>query len=409
MLSIASHRGILLGAALASALALTACASSSPGTPASGGGQASGSTPLSGAPIRIGIIAPVQDQSISIPDVHRAAEIAVMDINDHGGIHGRPLQLDFCDDQADAEVAAQCAQTLLVTDHDVMLVGEAAGAGGTTIYPVLARTDKINFGDYAVAPADATNPLSYPLVPSTFQLATFPAVLPQGSGTVAMIGYSGYQALYSQLIGPPAEAKGYKLDIITEPSTTADWTVAATQVKQANAKYVLVATAQDKAATVIDALAQSGTTAKVVLLSTAVTSTAIKEISSTKTQSIIAAAINTDPSTSALYAQYLSDVKQYGASVGLQDSVGEQVVNAYAAVILFAQVARHVSTVDSATIKSYLDKQTDFSTGGLTHPLDFAKAGSLAGFPRIFNTWNLPAQPTSAGGFAPTSTTWLQP
>jgi ABC-type branched-subunit amino acid transport system substrate-binding protein len=405
------HRAAVTCGVMTLGLIVAACGSSGSsgaGSASSGAGSAS-SNSLQGAPVRIGLIASEQDPSISVPDVHRAAEIAVKDVNAHGGIKGRPLQLDFCDDQDNAQTEAQCAHTLLVTDNDLMLVGEAAGPGGTTLYPVLQQTHKINFADYPVLEPDVTNPLSYPIVPATFQLTTGLSVIPSGSGTFVVLTNSGYQSFIQALVGPGLAKRGYKLDIIAEPQSTVDWTTAAAQANQDNAKYVMLATAQDKSAAIVNALQQSGTKATVVITSTSVTAEALKLLAGAHTPSIIAAATSSDPSASPLYKQYQADLRQYGSEVGIQDTVGQQVVNAYAGVILFAQTANKLSTVDSASFQKYLDAQTSFSTEGLTHPIDFAKPGALTGFPRLFNTWNLPATATADGSYKTTSTTWLAP
>lgn len=401
------QRGLTIGTVLAIGLAAVACGSSgSPST--SGAATPHTAAKLTGTPIRIGMIGSVQSQAISVPDVPKAGRIAVMDINAHGGIHGRPLQLDFCDGQANAQQDGQCAQQLLVQDNDVMLVGESAATGGATLYPVLQKTHKINFADYPVAADDATNPLSYPIVPSTFQLATFPSVMPKGTGTVDVITNTGYQAFVKALVAPGMAAKGYKTNVIAEPQTTVDWSVAASQVSQDGAKYVLLSVAQDKIGAIVNALQQAGVKATTCLVSTSVTDQALSQLAATKAPTLIAAATTSNPSASPMYKQWEADVTKYGQSVGIQDTAGQQVVNAYAAVMLFAQIANKLSTVDSASFQKYLNAQTSFSTGGLTHPIDFSRPGALKGFPRIFNTWNVPAQPTS-DGYKVDSGTWLAP
>jgi ABC-type branched-subunit amino acid transport system substrate-binding protein len=362
---------------------------------------------LTGAPIRIGIVAPEQSQAISVPDVHRAAEMGVMVVNAHGGVHGHPLALDYCDDQDNAQTAAQCAQTLLVTDKDVMLVGAAPGEeGGTPFYPVLKETHKISFGNYPTGLDDGTNPLSYPFVPSTFQLATFSSVLPKGSGTVAVITYTGAQGFIGSLVQPGVSAKGYKMSIVTEAATTVDWSVAANAIIQDHAKYVLLSVAENSVTTIVNSLQQAGSTATVILMSTSANSQALTQLADSSVPSLVPAATTTNPSDSTMYKSYQAALAKYGKALGFQDTVGQQIVNAYAAVLLFAQVANKVSTVNSPTIQKYMDEQTDFSTGGLTHPLNFTEPGALKGYPRIFNTWELPAKAVK-GNYQITSSDWL--
>src|SRR5487761_1059230 len=94
----------LFFAALAGALLLTAaCSSSKPG--------ASGSTPaskLSGAPILLGLMAPSQSNSLSEPWIAQGAKIAAAAVNAAGGIDGRPVKIDYCDDHGTAQGGAVC-------------------------------------------------------------------------------------------------------------------------------------------------------------------------------------------------------------------------------------------------------------------------------------------------------------
>jgi hypothetical protein len=64
----------------------------------------------SGDPVKVMTIAPVNSQLPPYPNIQAAAEVYEQYVNDRGGVAGRPLEMIFCDDQGDPNVAADCAR-----------------------------------------------------------------------------------------------------------------------------------------------------------------------------------------------------------------------------------------------------------------------------------------------------------
>ena len=94
-------------------------------TTAGGGTEtttAGGGAAPSGEPIKVMTNAPVNSQLPPYPNIPAAAEVYEQYINDNGGINGRPLQVIVCDDQADADEAANCARKA-VEEKVVAIVG----------------------------------------------------------------------------------------------------------------------------------------------------------------------------------------------------------------------------------------------------------------------------------------------
>jgi ABC-type branched-subunit amino acid transport system substrate-binding protein len=78
---------------------------------ATAGSARSTHSALSGAPIVLFGQGPVNSATSNAgTDPKYAGQAAVDDINAHGGINGRPLKWDFCDDHADPNTRVQCAQ-----------------------------------------------------------------------------------------------------------------------------------------------------------------------------------------------------------------------------------------------------------------------------------------------------------
>ena len=100
--------------AAAAALALTALASS---------GVAAAPKAPTGAPIVIGAVLSITGNYAPLGEPERnALKIAETDINAHGGIAGRPLQIKILDDEGKPDTAQQLA-TQLVGEHVAAIIG----------------------------------------------------------------------------------------------------------------------------------------------------------------------------------------------------------------------------------------------------------------------------------------------
>ncbi len=120
-----SGRGLALGAGLALAL-----------------GAAVGFSPISAhaaakAPIKIGVIAPFS--AIDGISIVNAAEMATDDINAHGGIDGRKIELLKYDDHASAADGVRAFQRAVKQDHVVAVVGTFISEVALAVEPWAAR------------------------------------------------------------------------------------------------------------------------------------------------------------------------------------------------------------------------------------------------------------------------------
>ena len=88
------------------------------------------------------------------------AKLAVDFINSNGGINGRPLEVEVCDEQFDAAVAATCARQA-VEDGVVSVVGSFTYFA-EAIVPVIAESDITWFGACCpISPSELTDPHSF--------------------------------------------------------------------------------------------------------------------------------------------------------------------------------------------------------------------------------------------------------
>jgi ABC-type branched-subunit amino acid transport system substrate-binding protein len=118
-----------------------------------------GSTASGPAPITIGALVPVTALGLSNYDA--AFKAAVRGINARGGIRGRAVVLENCDDQNDANQAQFCARKL-ASDY---VIATAADASGFSMVegPILDATGIPQVGNTPVNPEDSSLPTAFPI------------------------------------------------------------------------------------------------------------------------------------------------------------------------------------------------------------------------------------------------------
>lgn len=383
---------ITAAACAASVLALAACSSS--GGSSSANSAVLGASTAKGAPILIGLIAPTNSTILAYPQARQAEEVAIRAINAAGGIKGRPLELEYCDDQSNPQLDTQCAQKLLIDDHVVAFVGNNAPFSGGSFYPILAAAHTINFGEFPNTPEDLTNTLSYPFASGSGALALIPGALPQGTGRkYDFIVYDGYQSLVESELGPGLKAKGYDLHVITVDPTSKDYSIPAAEVARDKPAYVQIGTSDTDAAAVTQAFVAAGigagTGTKYLYISSILSTSMVQGIAEAGVNpTSIIVDFSLSESQTPLLRTYYDQVAKYGKMFGLTQvgAVSEQAITSWLAVTDFAKVAAQLKTINGPSLKTYMDAQTAFDTG-LTHPLNFTKPGAVASLPRMFNTW----------------------
>ena len=167
--------GVLVATVGVVAMLLTACGSSkssvsgtatttggssgaTTGGSTSGGGTTGGK--LTGAPIRTMTIASVNYNGPTYANILESAKLYQDWVNAHGGIKGRPLQVDTCDEQGQPQKTAACGRTA-IANHDVAVVGSFT-LNGAAIVPELAAAKTAWFGICCAASAiELTSPVSF--------------------------------------------------------------------------------------------------------------------------------------------------------------------------------------------------------------------------------------------------------
>lgn len=110
-------------------------------------------------PIKIGSLVPVS--TLAAGQWVAAMKAAAREINGRGGIHGRPLEIENCDDHRDPNQAQACARKL-VNDRVIATAGSLTTLSMVEA-PILDEAGIAQVGGEALNPEDTSLPTAFPL------------------------------------------------------------------------------------------------------------------------------------------------------------------------------------------------------------------------------------------------------
>jgi urea transport system substrate-binding protein len=152
-LSVITRQAVAAAILAGLAASVAACGSNSSGgaSAAAGPGSSASSSSSGGGskdPISVGAIYDLSGPLgiVGKPKVD-ATKLAIKDINDHGGVLGRKLDLHFYDAQSDNAKYTQYATKLTGQDHAAMIAAGITSASREAIRPIIDRTKTVYFYD----------------------------------------------------------------------------------------------------------------------------------------------------------------------------------------------------------------------------------------------------------------------
>jgi branched-chain amino acid transport system substrate-binding protein len=94
-----------------------------------GGGCAPGATPTPTEPIRIGVVGPMTGDAADYGHwLERGTFLAAREINEAGGVDGRPIELVFFDDRCDAYEAAMAGHRIVADETIFAVIGHVCSS-----------------------------------------------------------------------------------------------------------------------------------------------------------------------------------------------------------------------------------------------------------------------------------------
>lgn len=376
------RRSMMVCAALALAAGGAGCGSDGESTTAaSGDGAASGK-----APIVVGTTGPYTSDVIALPEARAAVEAAAKSINAAGGIDGRPLKIEACDDHLDPNQAAACGRKF-AGEKEMVATAGSVSIQGDHYEPAIEQAGLADVGGYPVAAATLTSPVSFPLQGGTYI---------QYAGAATVIADRGYKrpvVIYHdiptikvvlQAIDTTLGAHDLKVagKVAISPTAT-DMTAAIAKARTYDPDVVLLAFPEPQISQAIQTEFQTGNRLPLITGAGDLSGAALKKLGPaaegvTSLSALPPQSADGVPAIKAFHAdmdRFAPDAERSAISL-----------NAWAGVQMLAEVLRGLDTIDRASVLKAMNELSDYDSGGLTPALDFTAKPAVAQLPRLFNT-----------------------
>jgi ABC-type branched-subunit amino acid transport system substrate-binding protein len=386
-------RSIRLGALVAGvtvAVSVAGCSSSSSGSSASAGA------------IKVMAIGQFQASTFSFPEMQDAARAAVKAANASGGIAGKQIVVETCNDQDDPNVAAQCAQSA-VTGHVAAVLGSIS-LQDTAILPLLQAAKIPYIGALPLVPADYTSPVSFPLDggnPANFAGIGY-ALTKAGCTKVGVLDdTAGASASSGEMLQAGIQAAGgtvTKVEVVA--STTPDFAPGISALLGSGAKCIGVAETPAAMAKVVGAVRQSSAPNTLVAASLATMPLPVIQALKGGAEGMLLTVSGYVPSQQTTPTM-LQQFKAYKPNLTV-DNPSEA---AWSAATTFIDVAKTIKgPVDASSVLAALNATNSLKLQTYPAAINFTKPNPAKNYPRLFNTSAL-VYKVSAGNYALVATT----
>jgi branched-chain amino acid transport system substrate-binding protein len=257
-MSVRSLRHALVPVAVvALAASLTACR-----------GQEQSADPTDTGPIKIMQIGTFESPNLSLKDAKAGLDAHVQSINDAGGINGRKIEVEFCNDAYNANTGAACARQA-ISDGVVAVVGPASSQAPAALPILEAAGIPWLGGAGSGGPIEGQSPVSYPITGGTqaMQVGMGRLLANKGAKNVAVI-VADAAAAYAAAddIANGAAAGGAESYRILAPLGAPDFSAVASSALAKNPDAVAVASTASDAPRIIRAVRQAGFTGNISTL-----------------------------------------------------------------------------------------------------------------------------------------------
>jgi ABC-type branched-subunit amino acid transport system substrate-binding protein len=376
----------LAAAALASALALSACGgddNGGSGGSTSGGGGAK----LSGEPIKAMTVASINTEGPPFPMIHETAKVFEQWVNDNGGIKGRPLEVINCDDRGVAPGAEDCARKA-VQEKVAAAVGSYTFMADS-IVPILEQSNIAWFGTCcAGTPQELTSKASFPVGSSLMYSAGFAKkAVEDGCKKINGVVIDGAQP-YIPTMEAALKSQGAKFNKkpIILPATSQDYSPQVAEAISGGADCVLMVVSEGPYTSWMGPWAQAGTDAKMYGPQGNLDKVSIKGNEQAAEGSVIAGSfpdLSTKP-----WADYRASLDKYKApKENDYNSLGG--MGTWAGYMAFKKVIEDQISGDTVDAKTFMDaasKTSSLEMDGMVPTLDFTKEWTdNPDYRRLFN------------------------
>lgn len=382
----------LVGVAAAGCLVLAACggddgggAGSAPERERSSGGAAAAAP--TGEPIKAMTIAPVNTNTPPYPNIHEAAKIYQRQINDKGGINGRPLEVITCDGRGDPNEDAACGRRAV--EEGVVAVVGSFTFDASRLVPILEDANMAMFGSCCpIAEQEFTSPISF-VIGSNFAIPAGAAVKMVGDDcqrpAVVFIETPAIEVAKQQ-VSNAFRSKGFdpgRAKFVTIPIEAQDYSAQAAQATDGT-DCLYGGISDSNWAALLPAMQSLGADQRLYGHQGNLNGKIAEQFPDLTENGVV---VNSYPNIDGpMWEEYRSALEEYDApDLDWNSLAGLGTWTAYSA---FTQVVSKMT--GEITNQTFLDaarKANNIDTGGMVPPIDLTREfeGQQGAFPRIFN------------------------
>ena len=266
-----ARRSIVSVAAVTAALLMAGCSSSGSSSTGSTSaqGSSSGSPGASGTAIKVGALIPVGGPIYNSPGSLAAIQAAFKQLNATGGIAGRPLSLDWCNDQDDPNMSQQCIRKF-ASDKVVAMLGSSSVTSGPADIALINQEKIPNVDWLPFTPAEYSSPYTFVYTSTDLALAGATVALAKKLGATSDVVVrvdTPDEVDIAPMIGEMGGAAGLSKppEVLIPLTGVSDFSSYAQKVIASGAKVVSLGVTAQEAIGLITALHQLGAHPTIVL------------------------------------------------------------------------------------------------------------------------------------------------
>ena len=311
-----------------------------------------------GEPIVFMNISSLESPQFAVPQVQVAIEARVAVINAAGGVNGRPLEVEFCNDRFDPNEASACARRAAE-------IGAVAIVGGTTaqaatILPIL-QEESIPWvgGSGTSGMVELTEPISFPIQggSTAMLMGVGSEIVRQGATNVAVIeddNPSSQSGSAGAIRG--IEAAGGSAVVTTAPAGTVDFTAIVATALEDDVDGVAITSTPNSAPKIILALRQAGFEGVIGTTSSLIPESVIATLGDAANGILLGFRMVPVTSTdNPAIVEFRDAVTALDPDV----QIDELALNAWEATLFFSEVVGRLDTVDGPSIIAALENVTE--------------------------------------------------
>lgn len=350
----------------------------------------------SGGTIGISLIVPTGTALTNYPQVVAGAKAAIRAVNAAGGVHGKKLVLDYCNEGNDADKALACTRAA-VASSDIATISLYSNYAQQAVLPYLGNLPSV--APEGISPAEVSCAECYPLdaTPVATLSAEGPLGAMNGITTAAMVSYDipASQTAVAQLKPGFTAAHVTIKDDIAVPLTTSDWAPVAQRFKESGAQAFIPVLPEQQTIAFLQAAKQAGVTPRILATDGQIEPSDLATLGSSAEGALVvspfppASAASTMPGVQ----QWLTELKaeeasgDSGAAPAMADGNS---MRAWLAVHVIAEIAAKDitgTTVDRASFSAALKAAKNVSLMGILPDWTPSAAGLVSSLAHLNNAY----------------------